>query len=365
MEHIEISKSNPFAPSSTAVYSGVNAGVPDETIPFLNPILGETQQASKDTDKEVKTSIGNNDVTKDKLRDKEDLSGYHRVSIPEENSVSDASTELAGNMTPRRAMTVSESPAAKIAGIVFDTLDTQSKAELPLSMFGELVDALGEELDDSELQAESEAIRNKNGAVDKESFMRWYDEREDYDSDEDDEGGREKVNISEIFDVISTDGGISIAAADFSDLVEELGITHTAEEHLAAVEQLKDADGKISRDSLHEWYFSWLFCDKEEADHDDSDDNAAAANEALFGLKSFGAFREVKESPKPDATTTFGTGTVPSGGFTFGAPASAGNNPFTVGATGGNAFTCEADPHATKDTPIGFKFGSANVADKE
>jgi hypothetical protein len=195
------------------------------------------------------------------------------------------------------------------------------------------------------------------------AHMRWYDEREDYDSDEDEEGETEKLNISEIFGVISTDGGISIAAAQFGDLVKELGISHTAEEHLAAVEQLKDAEGRISRDSLHKWYFSWLFCDKEE---DDSDDNGAASK-ALLGLKRVSDFGEVKESPKPDVTTSFDSGTVPSGGFTFGAPISACKYPFTVGATGGNALACtyETAPPAANDPPVAFKFGSANVSNEE
>lgn len=180
----------------------------------------------------------------------------------DDQTVSDASTTLAKNVATSSENKVPNSTAAKIAEIVFNTFDNQRNGKLPITILAELLNALDEELDNIALTAAIQDVRSDDGDFDRESFMIWYHGyvlENGVDSMDDNEQGREKSKISDIFNTFSTDGGLSISAADFGTLVSELGMSCNGAELFATIEQIKDSNDNISRDSFHKWYLSWHF----------------------------------------------------------------------------------------------------------
>ena len=316
---------------------------------------------------------------------------------PSDKGTMEASVPLAEETTIDMS-----SPAAEKAARVFDSFDDKKSGTLPLEVFEDLMDELGEGIHGDELEAQKALVDpDGNKKVTRAAFISWYinfissdgNDNDSLDSEDLAEREEEKRVAEEKFASLATpgDGGKpAIKTEQFQDLIEKFGTVYCEEEHSKTIEKLVKSDGMIYEDDFITWYMKWLFEDEssdEEEDRGDEDASTAPSSSNGWG-DIFGdqATRDTWkcdicsvpndltatkcvacETPKPglaaedDTTTalpetsTVSGSSIGPGGFSFGGT-SAGASGFSFGSAP-TATTPGAPKTEDGSKPSGFSFG--------
>jgi len=158
----------------------------------------------------------------------------------------------------------------------------------------DLLEELGEGFHGEELDKQIALIdKRSSGFLDRTAFIEWYQELSSsvgegdgndvisLDSDEEEEWGEQVELVQTIFDEKGTEGGATLEAPKFADLIEGLGTVYCEDKggaHARAKKKLTKK-GLISIDDFLAWYKNYLFGDDESSvsDGDTSDNDAASA----------------------------------------------------------------------------------------
>lgn len=198
------------------------------------------------------------------------------------------------------------SEASKSAALVFDKFDTAKSGSLPVALFEELSEEMGEGLHGDEYDAQITLIDpSKSGQIAKGSFIRWYEslvqddregDAESLDTEEKEERAEEEAIAKAAFGKLSkSDAGRSyINGEDFAKLIESLGTTYCEEEHVNTLQKLKKAGERIYESDFLSWYIGWLFGgdqgeDDAAADVNEKTQEATPSNESLETLFKYDA----------------------------------------------------------------------------
>eukprot|EP00594_Rhizosolenia_setigera_P002710 CAMPEP_0178954674 /NCGR_PEP_ID=MMETSP0789-20121207/9135_1 /TAXON_ID=3005 /ORGANISM="Rhizosolenia setigera, Strain CCMP 1694" /LENGTH=532 /DNA_ID=CAMNT_0020636129 /DNA_START=207 /DNA_END=1801 /DNA_ORIENTATION=+ len=295
-----------------------------------------------------------------------------------------------------------DSSAAKSAVSAFDRLDKEKAKSLPMSMFEDLLEELGEGFHGEELDKQIAIVDpKKSNQINRTSFVKWYcdlvegecggSDAGSLDTEEREEREEEAEKARSAFKEISEDGGVSIEPSQFGDLIHSMGTTYCEEEHRRTIRKLTVND-KIFIDPFIDWYIEWLFGDGDDSDQSESSidrDNKLEETSGNNKSESTGwgeCFATESGSWKCDAClvtnkaaditcaaceavrpgyedqvksssdkTTASSSSIGASGFTFGVPAPSTAAPST--ASSKSPFTFGSAP-----TTSGFSFGSTSTA---
>lgn len=193
----------------------------------------------------------------------------------------------------RPAVVEKRSGAAKLAAQVFDMIDTEGTASLPVSKMEALLDEIGEGFHGEELDEQVAKIDvDGTGYLERSAFVAWYEKLvlgdADGDgssaSDDDSERREEEANAREAFlklaaeDTANDAGGRrTLDASKFPDLLESMGTTYCEESHARIARKLTKND-KIEMDDFVQWYVQWVF--EEALSDEDSEDESGEGEDA-------------------------------------------------------------------------------------
>jgi len=171
----------------------------------------------------------------------------------------------------------------KTASCVFDKFDPTNSGFVPVSLFEEMSDALGEGFHGDEYDAQVNCVDpSKLGKITRSAFLAWYtslvegsDEDASLDSVDKEERAEEEKNAKTAFQKLSkTEGEISyITLNQFGELFESMGSTYCEEEHKKTLKKLKKDTDRIYQTDFLIWYINWLFDDEDSSDDYSDGDN--------------------------------------------------------------------------------------------
>ena len=202
--------------------------------------------------------------------------------------------------TPAKVSTEGKAdlPGAKEAARVFDSFDEGKTGVVPIDMFEDMLDELGEGFHGDELDAQMARIDPEgSGQVGRTAFVAWYVELlsggggsgDDDGGSEDSEREEERAKAEAAFSSMATTGEGSqsaMAKADFGKLMEAMGTTYCEEEHRKTVKKLSKSDGMIYRKDFVDWYLNWLFGEEDEESEDESSDDGSNGDGEDAGVET-------------------------------------------------------------------------------
>jgi Ca2+-binding EF-hand superfamily protein/uncharacterized membrane protein YgcG len=191
--------------------------------------------------------------------------------------------------TEKATVTEPTSASANSAARVFDEFDMDKAGALPISMFEDMTDELGEGFHGDEYDAQLASIDpSGSGEIRRASFIDWYttlvegggqagDGDDSLDSEEIAEREEEKEKATKAFSALaSADGTIHVDG--FGELIESLGTTYCEEEHVRTLKNLKQPGDLIRQSDFVAWYIGWLFGgDESEEEYDDDEEYEGGA----------------------------------------------------------------------------------------